>query len=898
MPKRIGKYEITAEIGRGGFSRVYRGFDPNVNRPIAIKVSTRESDPEHLSRFRNEASAAGNLRHENIVTVYDYGDDDGVPYLVMELLEGRDLHHIMRDGPKMSLLEKMQVMSQVGEGLKCAHLNGVVHRDIKPANVMVLSDGAVKILDFGIARMTGEVSRLTQSGYLVGTPLYMSPEQLQGGDADALCDVWAYGVLYFELLTGQHPFLSQDNTRLIRNITIVNPPSVHSLTRGVPEGLAQVIRRALTKDRRRRYQSLEEVLVDTNPILALLQREQTTGLMSEAQFFRNSGQLAAARQTSRRALEIDPTNYGAQQLLKSIQHELQEERLAAPEVVLVPTPTPAPVPVVIPEPRIEPMVAAVPPPPPPLRVVPPPPAPMPLPAAVDHDLAEMILPEEVSAATPARTAAPISAPVVTAPPPPAPTPSPLPVAPIPSKPAPAPSYLPIAPAAAALLKTAVSPNGPATPSPSTTQRFRPSLGTGGAAAAIAAAVAAAKARQADEERQQRNGRPQEQEPLALPVKATPLVVSPVPVPRPVPAAQAAASLKRAENGSGVFLTDDPLVVKRPAAAVMTQRMNSGDSTAAVATPPPAPPPTRLPGTKAIPASVPRGGNGTAESLAPPAAPGFPDTRRPSENLPMRRPPSEVYAKGKRKSSSALFVEKKQKKSFPWAVVGFIFVVGLAAAALIMFALSAPKLVNTPTLQPDKLVFSWKAGTPKPEDETLRLKGGPNSASFSASSSDDEWLVVTPVSEEPTNRSWQVKVDPEKIGPTGPNGTSGWIDVVSTEGFKTQEEVIVKVFPADPAPVKTTKPATPAPLTTPLTTPAIGSATSAKKAAVVVGNPSAPGVQKPAGKPVAVIPPAAKPAVATTSTKPAATVPAPASTATKPRTPAPKKPPVNDSIDIN
>ena len=408
MPKRIGKYEITAEIGRGGFSRVYRGFDPNVNRPVAIKVSTRESDPEHLSRFRNEASAAGNLRHENIVTIHDYGDDDGVPYLVMELLEGRDLHHIMRDGPKMSLLEKMQVMSQVGEGLRCAHLNGVVHRDIKPANVMVLTDGTVKILDFGIARMTGEVSRLTQSGYLVGTPLYMSPEQLQGGDADALCDVWAYGVLYFELLSGQHPFLSQDNTRLIRNITIVNPPSVHALTRGVPEGLAQVIRRALTKDRRRRYQSLEEVLVDTNPILALLQREQTAGLVTEAQYYRNSGQLAAARQTSRRALEIDPSNYGAQQLLKSIQHEMQVESLAVPEAAPVVAAAP-----VVPDPVAAPLPPP-PPPPAPVRVAPPP-------AAIVHqDEPEMIFPDEEPVPPPA---------------PPVMTPKPVPVAPPPPPPA-------------------------------------------------------------------------------------------------------------------------------------------------------------------------------------------------------------------------------------------------------------------------------------------------------------------------------------------------------------------------------------------------------------------------------------------------------------------------------
>jgi len=799
MPKRIGKYEITAEIGRGGFSRVYRGFDPNVNRPIAIKVSTRESDPEHLSRFRNEASAAGNLRHENIVTVYDYGDDDGVPYLVMELLEGRDLHHIMRDGPKMSLLEKMQVMSQVGEGLRCAHLNGVVHRDIKPANVMVLADGTVKILDFGIARMTGEVSRLTQSGYLVGTPLYMSPEQLQGGDADALCDVWAYGVLYFELLTGQHPFLSQDNTRLVRNITIVNPPSVHSLTRGVPEGLAQVIRRALTKDRRRRYQSLDEVLVDTNPILALLQREQTTGLVSEAQFFRNSGQLAAARQSSRRALEIDPSNYGAQQLLKSIQHEMQAESLIAAEQVSAPAAAAA--------------AQAVIPPPPPVQVRVPPPPPPPS-TTVDEDLPEMILPEETHATAPvvAEPAPIVAAPVVVVPPPPAPMPARTVVPPPPPAP-PTLSTLSIAPAAAALLKISAQPNGPDTPSPSTTQRFRPSLASGGAAAAIAAAVAAAKARQVEEEKQHRENTPDE-EPIVAPIKATPLVVSAPPVSRVVPSPQPTASLKRGDNGSSVFLTDDPLVVKRPATAVMTQRMKStSDATAAVATPPPAPP-TRLPGTRAIPISVSRAssngnGNGTETVQPPSSVPAFNEIRRPSENLPMRRPPSDVYAKGKRRGSSAIFAEK-EKKSFPWAIVGFVLVVGLAVTALIMFAWSAPKMANTPALQPDKLTFTWKAGTPKPQEQILRLKGGQSSASFSASSSDEEWLTVTPVSDEPTNRSWEVTVDPEKVGPTGPNGTSGWIDVVSTEGFKTQEEVILKVTSAvaakKPAVATTTAPA--------------------------------------------------------------------------------------------
>jgi hypothetical protein len=494
--------------------------------------------------------------------------------------------------------------------------------------------------------------------------------------------------------------------------------------------------------------------------------------------------LAAARQTSRRALEIDPSNYGAQQLLKSIQHEMQAESLIAAEQVSAPAAAAA--------------AQAVIPPPPPVQVRVPPPPPPPS-TTVDEDLPEMILPEETHATAPvvAEPAPIVAAPVVVVPPPPAPMPARTVVPPPPPAP-PTLSTLSIAPAAAALLKISAQPNGPDTPSPSTTQRFRPSLASGGAAAAIAAAVAAAKARQVEEEKQHRENTPDE-EPTVAPIKATPLVVSTPPVSRVVPSPQPTASLKRGDNGSSVFLTDDPLVVKRPATAVMTQRMKStSDATAAVATPPPAPP-TRLPGTRAIPISVSRAssngnGNGTETVQPPSSVPAFNEIRRPSENLPMRRPPSDVYAKGKRRGSSAIFAEK-EKKSFPWAIVGFVLVVGLAVTALIMFAWSAPKMANTPALQPDKLTFTWKAGTPKPQEQILRLKGGQSSASFSASSSDEEWLTVTPVSDEPTNRSWEVTVDPEKVGPTGPNGTSGWIDVVSTEGFKTQEEVILKVTSA-------------------------------------------------------------------------------------------------------
>ena len=182
-----------------------------------------------LARFRNEAAAAGNLNHRNIVTIYDFGEHEGVPYIVMELVDGRDLQKTMASR-RLSLLEKMEIMSQVAEGLHFAHTNGVIHRDVKPANIMVLPDGAVKILDFGIARLKqSNAARQTRTGYLVGTILYMSPEQFQDATVDSLCDIWAYGVVYYEVLTGKYPFEAKDNASLMYKITRVDPPRIRTI---------------------------------------------------------------------------------------------------------------------------------------------------------------------------------------------------------------------------------------------------------------------------------------------------------------------------------------------------------------------------------------------------------------------------------------------------------------------------------------------------------------------------------------------------------------------------------------------------------------------------------------------------------------------------------------------
>src|ERR1041385_3293163 len=229
MANKIGRYEILDEIGRGAFGQVYRAFDPDVNRRVAVKVLNTIGAPDILARFRNEAAAAGNLNHRNIVTIYDFGEHNGVPYIVMELVDGQDLQKTMVSR-RLSLLQKMEIMSQVADGLHFAHRHGVIHRDVKPANIMVLPDGLVKILDFGIARLNqANAARQTRTGYLVGTILYMSPEQFQEAIVDSLCDIWAYGVVYYEILTGKYPFEAKDNASLMYKVTRLDPVRIRVL---------------------------------------------------------------------------------------------------------------------------------------------------------------------------------------------------------------------------------------------------------------------------------------------------------------------------------------------------------------------------------------------------------------------------------------------------------------------------------------------------------------------------------------------------------------------------------------------------------------------------------------------------------------------------------------------
>jgi len=328
MFTRIGKYTIESEIGRGGFGQVYRAHDPSVGRPVAIKVLKPGADQSLLTRFRNEAVAAGNLQHKNIVTVYEFGEQDGQAYLVMEFLQGRDLQHVLQEEAALSLLQKVQIMSQVASGLHFAHIHGVVHRDVKPANIMILPDGTVKIMDFGIARLlyaTGAAQ--TQTGFMIGSLLYMSPEQFGAGPIDALCDIWGFGVIFYELMTGRHPFPAAEPAAAMYMIQRIEPAPVRELAPGCPQAIADIIARALAKDRELRYQSLEDLRIDAEPILLRLQKEEADALARTAQEQVERNDWDAVQSTVKQILELDSTNQVARQLREAMRQRSKRQSI-------------------------------------------------------------------------------------------------------------------------------------------------------------------------------------------------------------------------------------------------------------------------------------------------------------------------------------------------------------------------------------------------------------------------------------------------------------------------------------------------------------------------------------------------------------------------------------------
>jgi predicted Ser/Thr protein kinase len=253
--RKIGKYAVVGRIGRGGMGMVYRGWDEVLEREVAVKTLTVEGtlDEESRQRFQIEARAAARLQHANIVTVFELGEDRGLPFIAMELLPGVDLETLMRSGETLLLEEKLEIMVQVLRGLHFAHEHGIVHRDIKPSNIRLLEDGTAKIMDFGIAKLGG--TGVTKTGMMVGTIHYMSPEQIRGKKLDGRSDVFSSGVILYELLCGKRPFLGDSATAVLYKIINDPPPGLDPTVAGAAPELQAVLDRALAKDPEARYPS-------------------------------------------------------------------------------------------------------------------------------------------------------------------------------------------------------------------------------------------------------------------------------------------------------------------------------------------------------------------------------------------------------------------------------------------------------------------------------------------------------------------------------------------------------------------------------------------------------------------------------------------------------------------
>jgi serine/threonine protein kinase len=322
----IGKYQVQGIIAHGGMGSVYRAFDPTVSRLVALKILPADSDPEILARFQTEAFTIARLRHPNIVDLFDFGEAEGRPYLVMELVEGEVLSTIIQQG-QFSLLQKMDVLVQAAKALGAAHAQGVVHRDVKPGNIMVQPDGVVKVMDFGIARIAGQ-SAHTSAGGFVGTMAYIAPERLQNVEADARSDMFSYGVVAYELLAGRHPFRCPDLGTTLKCILTSDPASLLESIPECPPVLAEIVSRTLNKNPDLRYTDFHDLLSDLEPVLADLKAARAASLADQARDLIAKLDFVRGMSAVRESLQLDPSDSGARELLATLRQKL---RLPVPE---------------------------------------------------------------------------------------------------------------------------------------------------------------------------------------------------------------------------------------------------------------------------------------------------------------------------------------------------------------------------------------------------------------------------------------------------------------------------------------------------------------------------------------------------------------------------------------
>jgi serine/threonine-protein kinase len=271
---KAGRYEIVGELGRGAMGVVYKATDPVIGRTVAVKTiklsaeGTGLTRPELLARFQTEARAAGLLTHPNIVVIFDAGEEDGLYYIIMELVEGRSLQALLDDGHSFPLPRVLRIMEQACSALQFAHERNVVHRDIKPANLMLTGDDTVKVTDFGTAKIL-QFGTVQQTAHVMGTPSYMSPEQVKGRAVDGRSDIFSLGVMLYEMVTGEKPFPGQNITTVIYKIVNEEPVPPKQVDPSVHAGISAVVMRALAKDPDTRYQSCREMLDDLRNYRAL-----------------------------------------------------------------------------------------------------------------------------------------------------------------------------------------------------------------------------------------------------------------------------------------------------------------------------------------------------------------------------------------------------------------------------------------------------------------------------------------------------------------------------------------------------------------------------------------------------------------------------------------------------
>jgi len=252
-----GRYQIVKELGKGSMGVVYQAHDPQIDRLVALKVlrEDRVGGEDFVLRFLKEAKAIGRLSHPNIVTVYDVGRDHGTIYIAMEYLEGKPFNDVIRNG-QMSLEQNVDIGLQVARTLNYAHSKGIVHRDIKPSNIIFSADGQIKLTDFGIARIEDpDAAQQTQAGDILGTPTYMSPEQVIGKNVDGRSDLYSLGVLLYELTVGRRPFLGNNIAAIFRAITHDAPIAPSQIDPSIPKAISDLIIKALSKNPDERFQT-------------------------------------------------------------------------------------------------------------------------------------------------------------------------------------------------------------------------------------------------------------------------------------------------------------------------------------------------------------------------------------------------------------------------------------------------------------------------------------------------------------------------------------------------------------------------------------------------------------------------------------------------------------------